>query len=208
MIAIKRLQSIMWILVIAAGALSAYLISLRVATERHAVAKIERQIYATRANIRYLEVEFSARANIRQLAAWNARDIKYSVPGAGQYLASERDLAMLDSLEPNGNAFVAPPVMAAMAQAEPAQAQAVPVKAPAPVRANDEGLAVVRTASAADDKPRPVPAVATAKPSVEPRIVRLMDKADPAQRRAMRLAQLEATLLGRPDTAEGGRAGR
>ncbi len=34
MIAIKRLWSIKWILVIAAGALTAYLVSLRVATER------------------------------------------------------------------------------------------------------------------------------------------------------------------------------
>ncbi len=102
MIAIKRLQSIMWILIIAAGALSAYLISLRVATERNAVTAIERQIYATRANIRYREVEFSARSNMRQLDAWNAQDIKYSVPAHGQYLNSERQLASLDSIEPSG----------------------------------------------------------------------------------------------------------
>ncbi len=198
MIAIKRLQSIMWILIIAAGALSAYLISLRVATERNAVTAIERQIYATRANIRYLEVEFSARSNMRQLAAWNAQDIKYSVPGPGQYLNSERQLASLDSIEPSGSPYVAPPVMAAMAQGEgtpePAPAMIVPVKAEAPVK--DPGFAPVRTVSAdAAARPRATSAVALARSETTPRIVQLVDKPVPEKRRAMRLAQLEATLL-------------
>lgn len=197
MIAIKRLWSIMWILVIAAGALTAYLVSLRVATERNAVKAMERQIYSTKANIRYLEVEFSARANIRQLAEWNARDIKYSVPGAGQYLNSERQLASLDSIEPSGQPNAGPPVMAAMAENEPAPAMIVPVKAETPARsAPDQGFAIVRTASAAEPaRPRAIAAVAIAKPEVSPRIVKLVDKTPPRDRRAMRLAQLEATLL-------------
>lgn len=216
MIAIKRLWSIMWILIIAAGALTAYLVSLRVATERNAVKAMERQIYSTKANIRYLEVEFSARANIRQLAEWNARDIKYSVPGAGQYLNSERQLASLDSIEPTGQPNAAPPVMAAMAEAEPssesAPAMIVPVKAEAPAKpAAAQGFALVRTASAAEPvRPKAIAAVAIAKPEAAPRIVKLVDKAPPKDRRAMRLAQLEATLLD-PKTlgsAETGKATR
>lgn len=203
MIAIKRLQSIMWILLIAIGALCAYLVSLSVATERNAVKAIERKIYATHANIRYLEVEFSARSNMRQLNAWNDQDIRYSVPGAGQYLASERQLAMLDSLEPSGTAYVAPPVMAAMAQRQPEPAVAIPVKADAPDRKAEPSLAIVRTASAEPVKPSIVPVVALARPAGEQRIVRLVDKADPAQRRAMRLAQLEATLLDARTLSEG-----
>ena len=197
MIAIKRLWSIMWILIIAAGALTAYLVSLRVATERNAVKAMERQIYSTKANIRYLEVEFSARANIRQLAEWNARDIKYSVPGAGQYLNSERQLASLDSIEPSGQPNAAPPVMAAMAENEPTPAMIVPVKVEAPAKpAQDRGFALVRTASAAEPtRPKAIAAVAIAKPEAAPRIVKLVDKAPPKDRRAMRLAQLEATLL-------------
>jgi len=213
MIAIKRLWSIMWILVIAAGALTAYLVSLRVATERNAVKALERQIYSTRANIRYLEVEFSARANIRQLAEWNARDIKYSVPGAGQYLTSERQLASLDSIEPSGQPITAPPVMAAMARneqtSEPAPAMIVPVKAEAPAKpAKDQGFALVRTASAAEPlRPKAMAVVAIAKPEGAPRIIKLVDKPAPKDRRAMRLAQLEATLLdpktlGGPDTGK------
>jgi hypothetical protein len=210
MIAIKRLQNILWILVIAVGALSAYLISLRVATERNAVVAVERQIYTTRADIRYLEVEFSARSSMRQLAAWNARDIKYSVPGAGQYLSSERQLASLDSIEPSATPYVAPPVMAAASEPGAVPAMIVPVKAEAP-RRHDVGPAIapVRLASASETL-RSMPAIALAKPA-EPRIVKLIDKAGPTDRRAMRLAQLEATLLdmkapGRVDAA--GKAAR
>lgn len=213
MIAIKRLWSIMWILVIAAGALTAYLVSLRVATERNAVKALERQIYGTRANIRYLEVEFSARSNIRQLAEWNARDIKYSVPGAGQYLSSERQLASLDSIAPTGQPATVAPVMAAMAQNEqthePAPAMIVPVKAEAPAKpVRDQGFALVRTASAAEPaRPRAMAAVAIAKPEGATRIVKLVDKVAPKDRRAMRLAQLEATLLD-PRTLGNGESGK
>jgi hypothetical protein len=203
MIAIKRLQSIMWILIVAAGALSAYLVSLRVATERNAVAAVERQIYNTRANIRYLEVEFSARSTMRQLAAWNARDVKYSVPGAGQYLANEQQLASLTVLEPTGPAYVAPPVIAAVAQADAKAAVIVPVKVQAQEKREDDNLATMRTVSLASAEPvraRPAavakPAKATATAEAAPRIVKLVDKTPPADRQAMRLAVLEETLLG------------
>ncbi len=204
MIAIKRLQSIMWILIVAVGALSAYLITLRVATERNAVAEVERQIYRTRANIRYLELEFSARSTMRQLAAWNAHDIKYAVPSAGQYIASEQQLAVLDAIEPREMPRAAPPVMAAMVEAEPAAPVAVPVRA-----ARDTGpdFSLVRSAVAAEPaRPRAVAAIATPKAEAAPRIVQLMDKADPAERRATRLALLEEALLGTRVPGEGGKA--
>jgi len=209
MIAIKRLQSIMWILIVAAGALSAYLITLRVATERNAVAAVERQIYATRANIRYLELEFSARSTMRQLATWNARDIKYAVPSAAQYIASEQQLAVLDAIEPREMPRAAPPVMAAMAQAEPA----VPASAPVRAATRDTGpdFSLVRSAVAAEPvRPRAAVAIATPKAETAPRVVKLMDKADPAERRATRLALLEEALLDTraPVTAERSERGR
>lgn len=225
MIAIKRLQSIMWILIVAVGALSAYLISLRVATERNAVATLERQIYATRANIRYLEVEFGARASLRQLEAWNAQDIRYSTPEAGQYLKDEQQLAALDRIAPSGQPYDGPPVMAAMAAAEPAQA--MPVKVSAPAR-EEAGFSLVKAAVAAEPTARavvaraepkipslptkilPMPAKASVKagPALavaaldkprapgEARIVRLADKPSAAEaKRASRLALLDAKLL-------------
>ncbi|MBO9574783.1 MAG: colicin transporter [Sphingobium sp.] len=208
MIAIKRLQSIMWILVVAMGALCAYLTSLSVGTERNRVTAVERQIYQTRANIRYLEVEFSARSTMRQLAAWNAQDIKYSVPGAGQYLSSEQQLAALDAIEPKEPSVAAPPVMAAMAEADPAPAavpaMVVPVKAEvARPSKEDRDFALVRSAVAAEPvRPRTVAAIATPKPEAAPRVVKLVDVvkpgADPSTRRATRLALLDQTLLGKP----------
>jgi len=219
-IAIKRLQSIMWILVVAVGALSAYLISLRVATERNAVASLERQIYATRANIRYLEVEFGARASLRQLEAWNTQDIRYSTPEVGQYLKDEQQLASLDRIAPSGQPYAGPPVMTAMAAAQPAQV--MPVKATAPAR-EEGGFSLVKSAVAAEPAvarvekipslptkilPMPakamvkagpalaVPALDKARAPVEARVIRLADKASPAEaKRASRLALLDAKLL-------------
>lgn len=224
MIAIKRLQSIMWILVVAVGALSAYLISLRVATERNAVASLERQIYATRANIRYLEVEFGARASLRQLEAWNTQDIRYSTPEVGQYLKDEQQLASLDRIAPSGQPYAGPPVMSAMAAAQPAQV--MPVKATAPAR-EEGGFQLVKSAVAAEPAPEravariekiptlpskilpmpakavvkagpalAVPALDKARAPVEARVIRLADKASPAEaKRASRLALLDAKLL-------------
>jgi hypothetical protein len=229
MIAIKRLQSIMWILVVAMGALSAYLISLRVATERNALHALERGIYATKANIRYLEVEFSARSTMSQLETWNRHAIRYSVPRAGQFLTSERQLAMLVRPAPAGLPAETPTVMAAVAPAPvvpeltlPVRASA-PVPAPTPVRVAvvDRDMSGSRPVAAAS-KAQPVVAVAKlrsvavitgsqthqavatplATATVRPATVALIDKASPTQRRAMRLALLDKTLLG---TSEAGR---
>jgi hypothetical protein len=218
MIAIKRLKNIMWILIVALGALSAYLISLRVATERLAVRQVERSIYETRANINYLEVEFGARATMSQIDAWNRQDIRYSAPRAGQFLNSERDLAML------GRATQAPapvesapvetaPVEIAPAETAPALAlsplpsPARPVLAraprPAPVAAQPIRVAVSANAVA---KPRPAVAMAIAAPPARPATVSLIDKASAGQRRAMRLSLLDETLLGSA-AQRGGEAG-
>lgn len=114
MIAVKRLQSLFWVLIVALGALSAYLVSLRVATERNELAHVRVQIAQARSDIRYLETEFAARANMRQLEEWNAQDFRYSALPAEHYLDGERALAHLDGIQPNGPAYVAQPVMVAM----------------------------------------------------------------------------------------------
>lgn len=201
MIAIKRLQNILWILIVAFGALSAYLISLRVATERNAVQALERRIYQTRADIRYLETEFEARANMRQLEQWNARDYRYVAPKVAQYLPNERALASLDRVETNGDGYVAPPVMMAMAEAEaPAPVKpATPSPAPAQIR-DDE--AVIRAASAAPVavKAKPAEAKEAAPRAAAPMRLARMDKPamslpSPVARRAARMALLDEKLL-------------
>lgn len=204
MIAIKRLQSIMWILIVAAGALAAYLISLRVATERNAVRHTIEQIRWTRADIRYLEGEFGARASMRQLAAWNHNDLKLYVPAPGQYLANERELANLDRMAPVADGYAPPPVMTAMAMqavqsqptelAEAAAAPSAPPAEAAPSRPASSEFALIRTASAAEPKPvsaRPAKEKVTADAFIKPAV-----KPDPAARKAARLALLDEKLLG------------
>lgn len=202
MIAIKRLKNILWILVVAFGALTAYLVSLRVATERNAVQALERKIFAVRAENRYLETEFEARANMRQLEAWNSSDYRYVAPQAAQYLPDERALAHLDGVRSNGEIYVAPPVMMAMADAEDAQPEAaapapapVPASpAPAQIREDDTILRAAAAAAApAPARPRTVEPRPARMAAAEPQPVRRA--ANPVARKAARMALLDAQLL-------------
>lgn len=202
MIAIKRLQSIMWILLVAAGALSAYLISLRVATERNEVRHLIDQIRWTRADIRYLEAEFGARASMRQLAAWNQNDLRLYVAAPDQYLPNERALANLDRIAPAGAGYAPPPVMTAMAsQVAPVpQTVSAPAEAikPAPAARANSDFALIRTASAAE----PTPVVAAVKKVVKPNPAAVETPVAPARepdaaaRKTARLALLDEKLLG------------
>ena len=196
MIAVKRLQSLIWILLVALGALGAYMVSLKVATERNELMKARMQIVRARADIRYLETEFSARANMRQLERWNQDDFLYATPTAQQYLAGERALAHLDGVQPNGPDYVAPPVMVAMVET-PADLPSAPQAAPASPAATQirSDIAVIREAHAADN----VDAIAAKAP---PRTAREKAKDDagtarpnPVARRAERMAMLDAKLL-------------
>lgn len=202
MIAVKRLQSLLWVIVITVGAVSAYLVSLRVATERSKLQKVEQQIQLTKAEIRYLETEFGARASVRQLEMWNADDFRYPAPTVGQYVANERSLANLVGVEANGGTYVAPPVMTADASAAGPAAPTVStaaVKSPAVTQIRAE-LAIVRPANAAETKPAPAAAkprivqVAAVAP-VSPPATRRTATPDAAARRAERMAMLDDALL-------------
>ena len=195
MIAVKRLQSLIWILLVALGALGAYMVSLKVATERNELMKVRVQIARAKADIRYLETEFSARANMRQLERWNQDDFMYATPTAQQYLAGERALAHLDGVQPNGPDYVAPPVMVAMVQT-PADLPSAPQAAPASPAATQirSDIAVIREAHAADNVDK------IAKPVVKTVKEKAKDDADsskpnPVARRAERMAMLDAKLL-------------
>lgn len=223
MIAIKRLKNILWILLVAFGALSAYLISLRVATERNQVQALERRIFHVRGDIRYLETEFEARANMRQLEKWNADDYRYGAPQAAQYLPDERSLASLQGVQSNGDVYVAPPVMMAMAD-NPAEAAAPvqkPAESPAPAQIReDESMLRIQAATATASAPvrdaTPAPAPKPAKDKAEKRAapvrtaqvdhapVNLIPAAlipaagrapDPVARKAARMALLDSQLL-------------
>ena len=212
MIAIKRLQNIMWILIVAFGALTAYLISLRVATERNAVQALERNIAHVRGDIRYLETEFEARANMRQLEQWNSKDYRYGAPQVAQYLPDERALAHLQGVQSNGDVYVAPPVMMAMAETpatEPQKAAVTASPSPVQIREDDSMLRVAAaspTASApvkdaAPAAPKRMPVKAAEKPAVRtaqaasPRLAPGPATPSPVARKAARMALLDSQLL-------------
>lgn len=195
MIAVKRLQSLIWVILVALGALGAYMVSLKVATERNELMKVRAQIARTKADIRYLETEFSARASMRQLERWNQDDFMYSTPSAQQYLGGERALAHLDGVQPNGPDYVAPPVMVAMVET-PADLPSAPQKAPESPAATQirSDIAVIREAHAADaveklPKPTPRTPVQQAKADAD------VSKPNPIARKAERMAMLDAKLL-------------
>lgn len=235
MIAVKRLQSLFWVLFVALGALSAYLVSLKVATERNELMRVRGQIAAARADIRYLETEFGARASMRQLERWASQDFHYSALGAERYLSDERQLAQLDGLQPNGSDYAPQPVLVAMIeggsqeQAAPAaeQVEAVapnpaalkipvetaPVVKAAPAALPAHAVAVKETKSAKTTKdPATVATVRLAQADKPVRAAR----AEPASRKAERMAMLDAQLLdsrtlsalGRKAAIDGGRAAR
>ncbi|MEC3910497.1 colicin transporter [Sphingobium sp. CR2-8] len=195
MIAVKRLQSLIWVILVALGALGAYMVSLKVATERNELMYVRAQIARAKSDIRYLETEFSARASMRQLERWNQDDFMYATPTAQQYLGGERALANLDGIQPNGPDYVAPPVMVAMVQT-PADLPSAPQKAPESPAATQirSEIAVIREAHAADavDKlPKPAPRT----PAVQAKVDADMSRPNPIARKAERMAMLDAKLL-------------
>ncbi len=76
----------------------------------------ERRIVSLEREKLRLETEFESRASQRQLAEWNAVEFGYVAPRAGQFLASEAELASLgvprrpDAPQPIRVARAAPPV--------------------------------------------------------------------------------------------------
>jgi hypothetical protein len=178
MIAIKRLQSIFWILVVAAGALATYLIFHRVASERNAVYALDKEIAKARGDIRYLEAEFGSRASLRQLERWNADAFRYGAPQADQFLPGEASLAQLDRIERNGADVAAPPVMVAMVATRADTPAAAIARNPSPAAERVSELAVAPVLAAPATRPvvalRPLPtATKQARPASRPATSRL-----------------------------------
>ncbi len=99
LMAARKLQGIGLVLLVLILAMTLYPVSLRVASKRSELARVERDIRNTRDNIRYLETELGARASLRQLERWNAENFAYSAPTAAQYLDGERQLANLGAFD-------------------------------------------------------------------------------------------------------------
>lgn len=89
-------KGIGWFTFTVAFALGSYLATSQGALERGKLDRIEAQIADANKDIRDLDTEFDARANMIQLGEWNGAVFKLAAPGARQFVASEAALADLD----------------------------------------------------------------------------------------------------------------
>jgi hypothetical protein len=93
---VKRFRSVGWMGVVAASALGCYMISQRVASERTAVERLDRQILMAKLDIRKLETELGTRSRMPVLEQWNSQVLALSAPSSSQYLHGEVQLARFE----------------------------------------------------------------------------------------------------------------
>ncbi|HYE29360.1 MAG TPA: hypothetical protein VEA61_14160 [Allosphingosinicella sp.] len=96
----RGFKSVIWVATIGSAALGCYMVSLRVATERNELAKVERQIIEARRDIRSLQTELGTRGRMTQLEQWNAEVLALSAPSSAQFLKDEFTLARLYRNDP------------------------------------------------------------------------------------------------------------
>ena len=104
---------ILWAGAVAGAALSFYLVSLRVASERAKLEDVESEIAITHRDIRLLQTELGTRGRLAQLERWNVKFIQLSAPNADQFVDGGFQLATL--VRPEQRPAVEAPVVLASA---------------------------------------------------------------------------------------------
>jgi hypothetical protein len=127
-----RFRSMGWVGCVAAAALTCYLVSQRVASERGAVERLDRQIVMAKLDIRKLETELGTRSRMPVLEQWNAQVLALSAPSANQYLHGEVQLARFEPGRDTPSIDRGAPVRVADAQPARVIPVAAPESAPAP----------------------------------------------------------------------------
>ena len=120
----RSFRSVFMVATCAGAALTCYLVSLRVASERAALEQVENEIVLAQRDIRLLQTEIGTRGRLAQLERWNARVLALSAPSADQFLEGGFQLARLARPEPKLN--VEAPVVLASAPAP--QPRSVPLE--------------------------------------------------------------------------------
>jgi len=108
-------RSVFMVASCAGAALSCYLVSLNVASERAALEDVETKIVLAQRDIRLLQTEIGTRGRLAQLERWNVKVLALSAPLADQFLEGGFQLARLGRPEPKLN--VEAPVVLASAPA-------------------------------------------------------------------------------------------
>jgi hypothetical protein len=177
---VRSFHSVFMASVVAGAALGCYLVSLRVASERAALERVETQILMAQRDIRLLNTEIGTRARLSQLERWNVRVLALSAPSADQILGDRFQLARM--ISPQRKPAIEAPVILASA---PAAGQASPVVSgevaastqPQPRLLHEAGLKVAEPAkpvpsakepARAEPKPRPSETRAVATSGAKP----------------------------------------
>jgi len=124
----RSFKSVIWVATVGGAALACYMVSLRVATERAELAKVDRQIIAAKREIRMLQTELGTRGRMTQLEDWNANVLALSAPSAAQFVHDDVTLARLERRD----ATVADRTSAEVRMASAETGAAAPTAAPAP----------------------------------------------------------------------------
>ena len=157
----RSFRPVGWVAAVGAAALGCYMLSLRVASERADLDRLNGRIVTASQNIRSLQTELGTRGRMQQLEAWNEEVLALSAPVSGQFVEGNVSLARFDTRQPQS--AVEAPVRLASAVTPPAAARpaaTAPQQAVAPAPAPAQPL--VRRASAT------IPATTTAAAIVEP----------------------------------------
>jgi hypothetical protein len=197
----RGFKSVVWVAAVGGAALSCYMVSLRVATERADLSRVEQRIVRAQQSIRDLQTELGTRGRLSQLEQWNADVLALSAPSSAQFVDNAFTLARLEQRGPTVQDRVAD-VQLASAVAVPAAPQhakaAAPVvqavaPAPAPVQPALVHRASFTTAPApasqaprAKAQPQPQASSAKAPPAIA--------KAEPKPKKDERPARLDSKL--------------
>lgn len=136
---VRSFRPVIAVASVAAAALSCYLVSLRVASERAALENVETSIVLAQRDIRTLQTEIGTRGRLEQLERWNVRVLALAAPKADQFVDGGYQLARL--ARPSDAVKIDAPVVMASAP-KPQAAQ--------PIADGDADVAAT-----ADDTPAP-----------------------------------------------------
>jgi hypothetical protein len=150
----RGFKSVICVATVGGAALGCYMVSLRVATERADLAKVERQIVAAKRDIRSLQTELGTRGRMTQLEDWNSNVLALSAPSPAQFVPDAFALARLERHDATVQERSAEVKMASMETGQAAPA-ANPAPAPAPTQPQQQpALRVVRALAPPQAPPR------------------------------------------------------
>ena len=152
---VRSFRSVFMAGAVAGAALGCYLVSLRVASERAALASVENQIVLAQRDIRLLQTEIGTRGRLAQLERWNVRVLSLSAPTADQILGDKFQLASL--IAPQRKPALEAPVVLASA---PAPEQPQPLGQVPPADGTGEAGQLLHQAGLKMPEPKPSTVIA------------------------------------------------